>query len=51
MARNEYSTDQQIDRLRIYNIVAGSLHLVQAIAFAVILTMLSTQVLFAVTAD
>lgn len=46
-----YSPEQQIDRLRIYNLVAGSLHLIQAIAAAVILTMLSTQVLFAVTAD
>lgn len=51
MVKNSYSADQQIDRLRIYNIVAGSLHLLQAIGFAVILTMLNTQVLFAVTAD
>ncbi|MBC7590430.1 MAG: heliorhodopsin HeR [Salinibacterium sp.] len=51
MAKNVYTTDQQIDRLRIYNIVAGSLHLLQAVGFAVVLTMLSTQVLFAVTAD
>lgn len=51
MAKKIYSTEKQIDRLRIYNIVAGSLHLVQAIGFAVVLTTLSTQVLFAVTAD
>lgn len=51
MAKKVYTPEQQIDRLRIYNIVAGSLHLLQAIGFAVILTMLSTQVLFAVTAD
>ena len=51
MAKKVYTPDQQIDRLRVYNIVAGSLHLLQAIGFAVILTMLSTQVLFAVTAD
>jgi hypothetical protein len=51
MSKNVYTADQQIDRLRIYNVVAGSLHLLQAIGFAVILTMLSTQVLFAVTAD
>ena len=43
--------EKQIDRLRIYNVVAGSLHLLQAIGFAVVLTMLSTQVLFKVTAD
>ncbi len=45
------TVDQQIDRLRVYNLVAGSLHLVQAIGFAIVLTMLSSQVLFAVTAD
>lgn len=47
----ERTIDQKIDRLRIYNVVAGSLHLLQAIGFAVVLTMLSAQVLFAVTAD
>jgi hypothetical protein len=51
VAKKIYSSEKQIDRLRIYNVVAGSLHLVQAIGFAVVLTMLSTQVLFAVTAD
>ena len=51
MAKKVYTPEQQIDRLRIYNVVAGSLHLVQAIGFAIVLTMLSTQVLFAVTAD
>ncbi len=51
MAKKVYTPEQQIDRLRIYNIVAGSAHLLQAIGFAVVLTMLSTQVLFAVTAD
>lgn len=48
---SERTVDQKIDRLRIYNVVAGSLHLLQAIGFAIVLTMLSTQVLFAVTAD
>jgi hypothetical protein len=51
MARKNYTTDQKISRLRIYNIVAGSLHLVQALGFAYVLTLLSTQVTFAVTAD
>jgi hypothetical protein len=51
MASRIYTDSQQVDRLRTYNIVAGSLHLLQAIGFAVVLTMLSTQVLFAVTAD
>lgn len=51
MAKKIRPLEQQIDRLRVYNIVAGSLHLVQAVGFAIILTLLSTQVLFAVTAD
>lgn len=51
MAKTTYSPETQIDRLRIYNIVAGILHLIQAVGFAIVLTMLSTQVLFAVTAD
>lgn len=51
MAKTVYTPEQQIDRLRVYNVVAGSLHLVQAIGFAIVLTMLSTQVLFPVTAD
>ena len=51
MSKSTYTPDQQIDRLRIYNLVAGSLHLLQAVGFAIVLTMLSTQVLFAVTAD
>ncbi len=51
MVKKVYSPEQQVDRLRVYNIVAGSLHLVQAVAFAIILTLLSTQVLFPVTAD
>jgi len=51
MAKKAFTPDQQIDRLRTYNVVAGSLHLLQAIGFTVVLTMLSTQVLFAVTAD
>ncbi len=51
MATTVRTSDEQIDRLRIYNVVAGSLHLLQAIVFALILTMLSGQVLFAVTAD
>jgi len=51
MARTARTADDSIRRLRPYNVVAGSLHLVQAIGFAVILTMLSTQVTFGVTAD
>ena len=51
MARKVFTPEQQIGRLRAYNIVAGSLHLVQAIAFGFVLTMLSAPVLFGVTAD
>ena len=51
MATTVYTPDQQINRLRSYNVVAGSLHLLQAVGFAVVLTMLSKQVTFAVTAD
>jgi hypothetical protein len=51
MARTPRTADENIARLRPYNLVAGSLHLVQAIVFAIILTRLSTQVTFGVTAD
>ena len=51
MARKVFTPEQQISRLRAYNIVAGSLHLVQAIAFGFVLTMLSSPVLYGVTAD
>lgn len=51
MARKVRTTDQQISRLRVYNLVAGSLHLLQAAGFAYVLTLLSSQVTFAVTAD
>src|SRR5690606_14839755 len=51
MAKKKLAPEKQIDRLRIYNVVAGSLHLLQAIGFAIVLTMLSNQVLFPVTAD
>ncbi|MCB5272948.1 hypothetical protein BJG92_00460 [Arthrobacter sp. SO5] len=51
MARKVRTADQTISRLRAYNIVAGSLHLVQALGFAYVLTLLTSQVTFAVTAD
>jgi hypothetical protein len=37
MAKKVYDTDQQITRLRRYNIVAGFLHLIQAVAFGSVL--------------
>lgn len=51
MARPARTPEQQIARLRTYNVVAGVAHLVQAIGFAIVLTLLSEQVLYAVTAD
>lgn len=51
MARPVRTPEQQIARLRTYNVVAGVAHLAQAIGFAIVLTMLSEQVLYAVTAD
>lgn len=51
MARPVRTPEQQIARLRTYNVVAGVAHLVQAIGFAIVLTLLSEQVLYAVTAD
>ena len=51
MARKTYDTDQQISRLRNYNIVAGFLHLIQATVFGYVLTQLPSQVGFDVKAD
>ena len=49
MARKTYDTDQQINRLRNYNLVAGFLHLVQAITFGAFLAQLPRQIDFPVT--
>ena len=51
MARTERTIDQKIGRLRVYNVVAGSLHLLQAIGLGYVLTLLDDQVTYAVTAD
>ena len=48
MSKKTYSTDQQIGRLRNYNIVAGVLHLIQAVTFGWFLLQLETQVQFPV---
>mgnify|MGYP000028142341 FL=1 len=48
MSKKTYNTDQQISRLRTYNVVAGFLHLFQAIAFGWFLLQLDTQVQFPV---
>jgi hypothetical protein len=51
MAKKTRTPDQQVTRLRSYNIVAGSLHLVQAVAFGYVLTLLDKQVTFPTTVD
>lgn len=51
MAKAIRTIDQQIGRLRIYNVVAGAVHLAQALAFGYALTLISTPVLFPVTVD
>ncbi|MCX8530278.1 MAG: heliorhodopsin HeR [Rhodoluna sp.] len=48
MARKTYDTDQQITRLRRYNIVAGFMHLIQAVTFGSFLASLPSQVDFPV---
>lgn len=51
MARKIRSEDEQIKRLRTYNIVAGGIHLLQGLAFLFVLSKISTQVMFPVTVD
>ena len=51
MAKRIRSEDEQIARLRNYNIVAGALHLLQAVAFGYFLTMLDRQITFGTTVD
>jgi hypothetical protein len=48
MSKKIYDTDQQIGRLRNYNVVAGVLHLIQAVTFGWFLLQLESQVLFPV---
>lgn len=51
MAQVERTTEHKITRLRRYNVVAGSLHLLQAVGLGFVLTLLDDQVYYAVTAD
>jgi hypothetical protein len=51
MAKKNRSVDEQITRLRTYNVVAGFLHLFQAVAFGYFLTRLDNQILFDTTVD
>jgi len=45
------TVDEKIARLRIYNVVAGTLHLLQAVGLATFLLVIDNQVTFKVTAD
>jgi hypothetical protein len=51
MAKAIRTIDEQIRRLRVYNVVAGAVHLAQALAFGFALTLIGTPVLFPVTID
>ncbi len=51
MAKKLRTPDQYISRLRSYNVIAGFLHLVQAIGLGYVLTLLDNQVLFPATLD
>lgn len=51
MAKKIRDTETQIKRLRVYNIVAGSAHAIQAIAMLFIIAALDAQANFPVTAD
>ncbi len=51
MAKQEKSSTQRISGLRRYNVVAGFLHLIQAVGLGYVLTLLDNQVLFPATLD
>ena len=51
MTKKQRTQDQQIARLRRYNVVAGFLHLAQAVGLSFVLTLLDRQILFPVTID
>ncbi len=51
MAKQVRDQETQIKRLRVYNIVAGAAHLLQAVGMLVIIAALDAQAEFGVTAD
>lgn len=51
MAKRIRTEAEQIARLRVYNLLAGALHLMQAVAFGYFLTQLESQVTFGTTVD
>ena len=51
MAKKQRTQDEQIARLRGYNVTAGFLHLIQAVGLGYVLTLLDFQVVFPTTID
>ena len=51
MAKTTRTPAEQITRLRTYNIVAGFMHLLQAVAFGYFLSRIENQVTFDATVD
>ena len=51
MAKKVRDQETQIKRIRVYNIVAGAAHLLQAIGMLAIIAALNAQAEFGVTAD
>ena len=51
MASKTRTPEEQISRLRGYNVVAGFLHLIQAVGLSLVLTLLDRQILYPVTID
>jgi hypothetical protein len=51
LAKKTRTQDEQIARLRNYNVIAGFLHLLQAAGLSFVLTLLDNQILFPATID
>ena len=51
MAKKQKTTSQHISGLRRYNVIAGFLHLIQAVGLGYVLTLLDNQILFPTTLD
>jgi hypothetical protein len=51
LAKKIRTQDEQIARLRNYNVIAGFLHLIQAAGLGFVLTLLENQILFPATID
>jgi hypothetical protein len=51
MAKKQKTPSEHISGLRRYKVVAGFLHLIQAVGLGYVLTLLDSQVLFPATLD